>query len=57
MTDALVAVMAFDSNAAIEVLDLGCGTGTIAAAVKKAYPKAHLTCVDISQNMLDIAKS
>ncbi len=40
----------------IEVLDLGCGTGTISRAIKDMYPKAHITCLDISDNMLQMAR-
>lgn len=56
IVDAVVASLPANKNAKLDILDLGCGTGTIAAAVKQAYPNAVLTCLDISQNMLDIAK-
>ncbi len=55
MIEALVNAMPFNASEGIEVIDLGCGTGTISRAVKDAYPKARLTCVDISENMLKIA--
>ena len=55
MVGVLVNTLPYESNANIEVIDLGCGTGTIARAVKNAYPKAKMTCLDLSANMLDIA--
>lgn len=55
MVEALVNALPFNNAKDIEVIDLGCGTGTISLAVKEAYPKAKLTCVDISEKMLRIA--
>ena len=40
----------------IRIIDLGCGTGTISLLVSKKYPKAEITCLDIANNMLEIAK-
>lgn len=37
------------------MIDLGCGTGTVAQAVKNKYPDATTTCVDLSNNMLKLA--
>lgn len=55
MVEALVNGLPFSRSKDIEVIDLGCGTGTISRAIKDAYPKAKLTCVDISEKMLKIA--
>jgi tRNA (cmo5U34)-methyltransferase len=38
------------------VLDLGCGTGTIAKKVLETFPNASLHCVDIAENMIETAK-
>src|SRR5690242_2442989 len=38
-------------------LDLGCGTGVLAAALKNACPGSEVTGLDASQEMLAIAKS
>jgi tRNA (cmo5U34)-methyltransferase len=38
------------------VVDLGCGTGTLAKRIADKYPNAQITCVDISENMLELAK-
>ncbi len=55
MVEALVNTLPFGNSKQIEVVDLGCGTGTISRAVRDAYPKAKLTCVDISEKMLKVA--
>lgn len=39
------------------VLDIGCGTGNIAAAIRKLHNSADITCVDPSEEMLSIAKT
>jgi tRNA (cmo5U34)-methyltransferase len=57
MVDALVAALPFDRNGEIHVIDLGCGTGTIAKRIKDNYPRARLTCVDIAGEMLRVAES
>lgn len=44
------------NNEAPRVLDIGAGTGLFAAFVKEKYPNAHITAVDLSEKMLDIAK-
>jgi tRNA (cmo5U34)-methyltransferase len=55
MVEALMNTLPFDRTAEIDAIDLGCGTGTISRAVRDAYPKAKLTCVDISEKMLKMA--
>lgn len=56
MLDALVAALPFNRRQAIRVIDLGCGTGTIARKIKDVYPQAQITCVDIAEKMLQIAQ-
>lgn len=56
MVEALVKTLPFERGDEISVIDLGCGTGTIARAVKDAYPGASITCLDIAQGMLDVAR-
>src|ERR1044071_6340819 len=38
------------------VLDLGCGTGTLAIMAKLAQPSAHVTGLDADPDMLKVAR-
>ena len=38
------------------ILDVGAGTGLLSALVLQKYPNAQMTLLDISENMLDIAR-
>jgi release factor glutamine methyltransferase len=44
------------AHAAPRVIDLGCGSGAIALAVKQAWPRAHVTALDASAEALAVAK-
>ena len=57
MIDALVSTIPFSKESTFSVIDLGCGTGTISKAVKNEFPNINITCVDISGNMLELAKN
>ena len=37
-------------------LDLGCGWGAIGVAVKKKYPAAHVTMVDVNRRALELCR-
>jgi len=39
-----------------KILDLGCGTGNIAQKALNRFPEAEVTCLDLSENMIEIAK-
>ena len=39
-----------------QVLDFGCGMGTVAYYIAKKLPNGHLTCLDISERWLIPAK-
>jgi len=39
-----------------EVLDMGCGYGPIGIAIAKAYPKVHVTMVDINARAVELAR-
>ena len=39
-----------------KILDLGCGTGNITQKAKERFPNAKITCLDLSENMIEIAK-
>jgi len=55
MLDIVTAIIPFDEAADFEVIDLGCGTGTVSYCIKKRFKNARITCMDISENMLQIA--
>lgn len=39
------------------VLDIGAGTGLLSSFIKEKFPKAKMTLIDISENMLEQAKA
>lgn len=45
-----------NTNEAISILDLGCGTGLEIEGIFKKAPNASITCVDLSQEMLSELK-
>lgn len=52
-----VAIEILDFNGdAPKVLDLGAGTGILTKFLLEKYPKAEVTLVDLSENMLNIAQ-
>ena len=56
MLDALVLALPRQRSEAFQAIDLGCGTGTVAKRLKDAYPRARMTCVDLAENMLEMAR-
>jgi len=40
-----------------KILDIGCGTGNYTRLLQHKFPVAHITAVDISQKMVEVAKS
>ena len=53
----LVAAVPFPRDAAIEVLDVGAGSGVVADAVLAAFPRARITLQDYSEPMLARARA
>jgi tRNA (cmo5U34)-methyltransferase len=39
-----------------EILDIGAGTGLLSALMLRKFPDAHMTLLDISENMLEVAR-
>lgn len=56
MTDALINAIPNNKEKPY-ILDLGSGTGCLAEKILKRFPKAHITCIDISQVMIKTAKN
>jgi tRNA (cmo5U34)-methyltransferase len=56
MIDAMVSAIPFSDEKIFSMIDLGCGTGTISQSVKSRFPNIQITCVDIAEKMLEIAK-
>jgi tRNA (cmo5U34)-methyltransferase len=50
--DALVSSLPYPPSRRLRVLDLGCGTGTVAGLVKRRFPNAAVHCLDLAPNML-----
>lgn len=57
MISSLVSVIPFSKESAFSMIDLGCGTGTVSKKVIENFPNVKVTCVDISEKMLEIAKN
>lgn len=53
----LIDIIPFNSNAQINICDLGSGTGNVTKQLMQVFPCANITCVDISPMMTDFAKS
>lgn len=56
MIGALIDSIHFENNSAIRIIDLGCGTGTVAKRISGKFPNSKIVCLDIASNMIDIAK-
>ena len=56
MINALISSIPFEKEDSIKVMDLGCGTGTITKALKQEFNDAQVTCLDLAENMLEMAK-
>ena len=57
MMEALVSALPFPKMAVIQGIDLGCGTGTVTQAVLSVFPQAQFSCLDIAENMIQMARS
>lgn len=56
MLDIVTEAVPFNKKSKLKIIDLGCGTGNLSKKVISAYPKSHLTCLDMSENMIKMAK-
>ncbi len=56
MISSLIDSIHFDKLSPIRIIDLGCGTGTISKRISEKFPNSKIMCLDISSNMIQIAK-
>ena len=56
MLEALVSSIPFSTVEPIKIVELGCGTGMATYNIIKRYPNASLKCIDMSPDMLNLAK-
>ncbi|SFB55536.1 tRNA (cmo5U34)-methyltransferase [Cohnella sp. OV330] len=52
----MAVALAESAEAAPRVLDLGAGTGLLAAMMRSKLPEARLSLIDMSESMLDVAR-
>jgi tRNA (cmo5U34)-methyltransferase len=56
MVGALVGTLPFAADAPMRVIDLGCGSGTVARCIVDRFPNARITCMDVATNMIAAAR-
>jgi tRNA (cmo5U34)-methyltransferase len=56
MVQALVKAIPFDEARPVRIIDLGCGTGMVAAKILELFPSARVTCLDLAENMIACAR-
>ena len=56
MINALVSVIPFQRGSTFSMIDLGCGTGALSKAIRGNFPNVEITCVDIADKMLEMAR-
>ncbi|MEZ5044340.1 MAG: class I SAM-dependent methyltransferase [Saprospiraceae bacterium] len=54
--NSILSPVPLDANEAWNIMEVGCGTGFNLQNLAKRFPKAHLTGVDVSPDMLRIAR-
>jgi tRNA (cmo5U34)-methyltransferase len=51
MIRALIDSLNFDNNSVIRIIDLGCGTGTVAKRISEKFPNSKIVCLDIASKL------
>ncbi|MBU0469313.1 MAG: class I SAM-dependent methyltransferase [Candidatus Omnitrophica bacterium] len=52
----MASFLPYDKNQAIDILDIGCGTGNLAFLLKKKFFYSNITCIDPTDKMIKYAK-
>ncbi|KAL4086853.1 hypothetical protein PRIC1_013912 [Phytophthora ramorum] len=56
LLDRVPALSTAGKESSVEIIDIGAGTGNMAPAFLKRWPKAHVTFVDSAASMLEVAQ-
>jgi tRNA (cmo5U34)-methyltransferase len=56
MIRALIDAVHFKPNDTIRIIDLGCGTGTLAKQIADRFPNSKIVCLDIASKMIELAR-
>jgi len=56
MIQVLIDSVQFNTYDNIRIIDLGCGTGSIAKKLADKFPNSKIVCLDIASKMIEIAK-
>jgi tRNA (cmo5U34)-methyltransferase len=56
MIKSMISAIPHTDSDRFNVLDLGCGTGNVSLAVKQKFKNASISCNDIAENMIEMAK-
>jgi tRNA (cmo5U34)-methyltransferase len=56
MIDSMISAIPYNDSDRFNVLDLGSGTGNVSLALKQKFQYASISCIDIAENMIEMAK-
>jgi tRNA (cmo5U34)-methyltransferase len=56
MLDALISCIDRPYQSRFRAIDLGCGTGAVSERLMVAFPGTELTCLDMTEEMMNVAK-
>lgn len=56
MMDVLLSCLSIEREGGARVIDLGCGTGNLSQRLLDRHPNVDLTCLDMTESMLDQAR-
>ena len=56
MIESMISAIPYNDSDRFNVLDLGSGTGNVSLALKQKFQYANISCIDIAENMIEMAK-